>query len=128
MGDVPLVLGGDHSVAIGTVSGVAEHHKQRGERIGLIWVDAHADMNTPGTSPSGNIHGMPLSALLGMGSPELVDLGGFSPKVDRSNVCLIGIRNLDDAENKLLQSLDDRLGRDVTPSGDPNAPKKQTVG
>jgi len=102
-GEVPLVLGGDHSIAIGTVSGVAEHHRNRGERIGLIWVDAHADMNTPETTPSGNIHGMPLAALLGMGDPLLVDMGGFRPKVDPANVCLIGIREVDDLERDNLR-------------------------
>jgi len=103
-GDVPLVLGGDHSVAIGTVSGVAEHYREKGEAVGLIWVDAHADMNTPSTSPSGNIHGMPLSSLLGMGPEALVELGGYSPKVDKSNVCLIGIRNLDEAEKEIVRA------------------------
>lgn len=102
-GEVPLVLGGDHSIAIGTVSGVAEHHRNRGERIGLIWVDAHADMNTPETTPSGNIHGMPLASLLGMGDPLLVDMGGFTPKVDPANVCLIGIREVDAKERENLR-------------------------
>lgn len=102
-GEIPLVLGGDHSIAIGTVSGVAEYHQQRGERIGMIWVDAHADMNTPESSPSGNVHGMPLATLLGMGAPRLVEMGGFYPKVDPKNVGLIGIRNLDDTEKRLVQ-------------------------
>lgn len=99
-GEVPLVLGGDHSIAMGTVTGVAEHFRERSEKVGLIWVDAHADMNTPETTLSGNVHGMPLAALLGMGHPRLVGLGGFSPKVDRRNVCLIGIRNLDETEKQ----------------------------
>lgn len=102
-GEIPLVLGGDHSIAIGTVGGVAEYHQQRGERIGMIWVDAHADMNTPESSPSGNVHGMPLATLLGMGAPRLVEMGGFHPKVDSKNVGLIGIRNLDDTEKRLVQ-------------------------
>lgn len=101
-GEVPLVMGGDHSIAIGTVSGVAEHFRSRDQKLGLIWVDAHADMNTPETSLSGNVHGMPLAALLGMGHPRLVELGGFSPKVDRRNVCLIGIRNLDESEKQIV--------------------------
>lgn len=101
--DTPLVLGGDHSVAIGTVSGISEFHRERGQSIGLIWVDAHADMNTPETSPSGNVHGMPLSALLGMGAEKLVEMGGFSPKVSRENVCLIGIRNLDHHEKAIVR-------------------------
>lgn len=102
-GEMPLVLGGDHSIAIGSVSGVAEHYRNQGQKIGLIWVDAHADMNTPETSPSGNIHGMPLATLLGMGIPRLVDMGGFAPKVEPQNVCLIGIRNLDAQEKRLVQ-------------------------
>ncbi len=102
-GSIPLVLGGDHSIAIGTVSGVAEFYRDRGEKGGLVWVDAHADMNTPETSPSGNIHGMPLAILLGMGCDRLVNLGGFAPKIDVQNVCLIGIRNLDDKEKVLVQ-------------------------
>ena len=103
-GEIPLVMGGDHSIAIGTVSGVAEHFRARNERIGLIWVDAHADMNTPESSPSGNIHGMPLATLLGMGHPRLVDMGGFAPKVDREHVCLIGIRDIDDTERAIVRA------------------------
>lgn len=102
-GDIPLVLGGDHSVAIGTVSGTSEYFREKGEQVGLIWVDAHADMNTPDSSPSGNIHGMPLSALLGLGAPKLVELAGFTPKVRKDNVCLIGIRNLDDSEKEIVR-------------------------
>jgi arginase len=102
-GEVPVVLGGDHSVAIGTVAGVSEHFKNRDRRIGLVWVDAHADMNTPESSPTGNIHGMPLATLVGMGHPRLVELGGFSPKVERRNVCLIGIRDIDEAERKIVR-------------------------
>jgi len=101
-GAIPVVIGGDHSMAIGTVAGVAGHFRKRGESIGLIWVDAHADMNTPETSPSGNIHGMPLGALLGYGSPELVELGGFAPKVKPENVALIGIREVDDGEREIV--------------------------
>jgi arginase len=102
-GRVPLVLGGDHSIAVGSISGVAEHYRGRGEKVGVIWVDAHADMNTPETSPSGNVHGMPLAALLGYGAPELVELGGFAPKVDKENVCLIGIRALDEREKEMVR-------------------------
>jgi len=101
--EIPLVLGGDHSIAIGTISGVAEHYRAKGERVGLVWVDAHADMNTPETSPSGNIHGMPLAAVLGLGAAKLVDMGGFAPKVEKQNVCLIGIRNLDEHEKRIVQ-------------------------
>jgi arginase len=102
-GAVPIVLGGDHSIAIGTVSGVAEYYRGRDEKIGLIWVDAHADMNTPETSPSGNIHGMPLATLLGFGHERLVNIGGFTPKVEARNASLIGIRNLDEKEKVLVQ-------------------------
>jgi len=101
-GEVPVVLGGDHSIAIGTIAGVAEHFRNKNQRIGLIWVDAHADMNTPETSPSGNIHGMPLATVLGMGHPRLVEMGGFAPKVAAKNVCLIGIRDIDAIERELV--------------------------
>ncbi|MEO0479724.1 MAG: arginase [Planctomycetota bacterium] len=102
-GEVPLVLGGDHSIAIGTVSGVAEHLRAKEQKLGVLWVDAHADMNTPESSPSGNIHGMPLSTLLGIGEESLVGLGGFSPKIEPQHVALIGIRNLDSAEKEIVR-------------------------
>ena len=101
-GVMPLVVGGDHSMAIGTITGVAGHYRKRGEKLGLIWVDAHADMNTPETSPSGNIHGMPLGSVMGYGAPELVNLGGFSPKIDPDNVALIGIREVDPGEREIV--------------------------
>jgi arginase len=97
-GIVPLVLGGDHSLAAGSVSGVAEFYRRRNERIGVIWLDAHSDINTPETSPSGNVHGMPLAALLGLGPEALQDIYGFSPKVAPENTVLIGIRDIDSAE------------------------------
>jgi arginase len=103
MNEVPVVLGGDHSIAIGTVSGVAEHFRNSGQRIGLIWVDAHGDMNTPESSPTGNIHGMPLATICGMGHPRLVEIGGFAPKVERRNVCLIGIRDIDAVERRIVR-------------------------
>ncbi|MCR9248313.1 MAG: arginase [bacterium] len=102
-GDVPVVLGGDHSIAMGTVSGVAEHYRNQGHKIGLIWVDAHADMNTPDSSPSGNVHGMPLATLLGQGHPRLVEMGGFHPKVEPQHVCLIGIRDIDATEREIVK-------------------------
>ena len=92
---LPVVLGGDHSVAIGTVTGVARYYRERGQRIGLIWLDAHADMNTPDTSPSGNIHGMPLACIAGLGPGALVDLGGFRPKVAPENIVIVGLRDVD---------------------------------
>jgi arginase len=97
-GELPLVLGGDHSVAAGTVSGVARHYRKQKQSIGLIWIDAHADMNTPETSPSGNVHGMPLACIVGMGPRELTHLNGFSPIVDPRNVVLVGVRDVDQLE------------------------------
>lgn len=97
-GKVPLVLGGDHSIAAGSVSGVSNHFHARGEKVGLIWVDAHADMNTPQTSPSGNVHGMPLACLIGKGPNALTQLFGYAPKVDPRNVVLVGLRDVDDLE------------------------------
>jgi arginase len=95
---VPLILGGDHSVAVGTVSGVARYFRQRQKRIGLIWLDAHADMNTPDSSPSGNVHGMPLACIVGHGPAELVDLFGFRPKVEPGNTVIVGLRDVDQTE------------------------------
>ncbi len=97
-GKLPLILGGDHSISAGSVSGVAQYYQRRNEAIGIIWVDAHADMNTPATTPSGNVHGMPLASLIGDGPSELVNLCGFSPKVDPRNVALIGLRDVDTLE------------------------------
>jgi len=97
-GAVPVVLGGDHSVAMGTISGVARHLHRRKKKAGLVWFDAHADANTAQTSPSGNIHGMPLAVALGFGTPSLVNLGGFSPMVDGARAALIGVRAVDGAE------------------------------
>jgi arginase len=97
-GMVPFVLGGDHSLAAGSVAGVAEFYRRRNERIGLIWLDAHSDINTPETSPSGNVHGMPLAALLGLGPEPLQSIYGFSPKVAAENTVLIGLRDIDSAE------------------------------
>ena len=97
-GKMPLVLGGDHSIAIGTVAGIARSYHQRNEKIGLIWVDAHADMNTPETSPTGNVHGMPLACCIGQGPPELTHLFEFAPKVDPRNVAIVGLRDVDRTE------------------------------
>ena len=97
-GKIPLILGGDHSLAAGSVSGVAEFYRRQGKTIGLLWIDAHSDINTPGTSPSGNVHGMPLAALLGLGPAELGNVFDFSPKVPPANCVLIGVRDIDAAE------------------------------
>ena len=97
-GATPVILGGDHSVAMGTIAGLARHCQRRKQKIGLVWFDAHADANTAETSPSGNIHGMPLAAVLGLGAPSLVHLAGFSPMVDGARAALVGIRDVDQAE------------------------------
>jgi arginase len=102
-GYVPLVLGGDHSIAIGSVSGVSSFFRKQSKRAGLIWLDAHGDMNTPDSSPSGNVHGMPLASLTGYGAPELVDLLGFHPKIEPRNVSMVGIRDLDARERRLMK-------------------------
>ena len=102
-GAFPLVLGGDHSIAMGTVAGTAGYFRDRGESLGLIWFDAHGDMNVPGVSPSGNIHGMPLAHLLGKGDPDLRNILGFHPKVKPENVALIGIRDIDAGERKIIR-------------------------
>ena len=104
-GELPVVLGGDHSVAIGSVAGVTSFYRRRGRSVGLIWFDAHADMNTPETTPSGNIHGMPLAVLLGYGAPELTGIEGFSPKLDPRLCAHIGARDIDPGERELIRRL-----------------------
>jgi len=105
--DVPLVIGGDHSISIGSIGGVASYfHKREGQpQLGLIWVDAHADMNTPETTPSGNIHGMPLATLLGYGTPELTNIRGFSPKLEPQFCVHLGARDIDAGERGLIKQL-----------------------
>jgi len=102
-GFLPLVLGGDHSIAAGTVAGVSSYYRRKNKSIGLIWVDAHADMNTPETSPSGNIHGMPLACCLGYGPKELTTLAGYSPSVPPRNAVLVGVREVDRQEKGIVQ-------------------------
>ena len=104
-GMLPLVLGGDHSIAAGSVSGVAAHFHKEKKQIGCIWLDAHSDMNAPETSPSGNVHGMPLAAILGYGVPELHDLYDYKPKVEAQNVVLVGVRDLDAHEKKFIKKM-----------------------
>jgi arginase len=104
-GELPILLGGDHSIAIGTFSALAAFSRANGQEIGLIWFDAHADINTPQTSPSGNIHGMPLAVLLGMGDRELVQLGGFAPKLNSKYLAHVGARDIDDGERETIHSL-----------------------
>jgi arginase len=113
-GCLPLFIGGDHSIALGTIGGVT-HEKP----CGVLWIDAHGDFNTPETSPSGNLHGMPLAALLGLGAPALVNLGRPGPKLEPSQVILIGVRDLDPGERALLK--EQRVGiytmRDIDEKG-----------
>ena len=104
-GEIPIILGGDHAIAIPTFSAIASHYKQQGTEIGLIWFDAHADINTPETSPSGNIHGMPLATILGHGNPELVNLCGYAPKLDPKYFAHIGARDVDAGERKQIETL-----------------------
>ena len=99
-GKTPIVLGGDHSVAAGTVAAVAEFYRRQNQKIGLLWIDAHADINTPETSPSGNVHGMPLAAIMGLGPAELGNIFGFSPKVAPENCVLVGVRDIDAVERE----------------------------
>jgi arginase len=120
---VPLVLGGDHSIAVGTTAGTASHFNKKSKRIGVIWLDAHGDMNTPDSSPSGNVHGMPLASIMGYGPPELTKLAGITPMVEPRSVALVGIRDLDSRERRLMKDsgvhvftmrdIDERGMRDV---------------
>jgi arginase len=103
--EFPIVLGGDHSIAMGSFSGVANYYRKREQTLGLIWFDAHADMNTPETTPSGNLHGMPLAALLGFGAPELTGIAGFSPKIDPALCAHVGARDIDPGERELIKKL-----------------------
>ena len=97
-GGLPVVLGGDHSIAMGTIAGLSRFYRERKEKIGLVWFDAHADSNTAETTPTGNIHGMPLAVVLGIGAPELVNLAGACPMVDGSRAAVVGLRDVDPAE------------------------------
>ncbi len=99
----PLVLGGDHSVAIGSIAGVASHAVKTRKRLGVLWIDAHGDFNTERSTPSGNVHGMPLAAMVGLGAIELTSVGGDFRKVDPKHVVLIGTRDLDDGERKNIK-------------------------
>jgi len=103
--ELPLVLGGDHSIAIGSLSGFASYCHSRKEQPGLIWFDAHADMNTPDSTPSGNIHGMPLAVALGYGDDSLINIAGFSPKLDPKFCVHVGARDIDREERNLVNRL-----------------------
>src|SRR5271167_649274 len=99
----PLILGGDHSIATGAASGVSSFFRKEKKDIGYIWLDAHGDMNTPESSPSGNVHGMPLASIMGYGPPELTGLAGIKPMIEPRNVTLVGIRDLDSKERRLVK-------------------------
>src|ERR1700745_3428903 len=118
-GKVPIVLGGDHSVAVGTVAGVAEFYRRQDQKIGLIWIDAHADINPPDSSPSGNVHGMPLAAIMGLGPPELTNILNFSPKISPENCALVGVRDIDaiEKENVRKAGIDVFTMRDIDERG-----------
>jgi len=104
-GYFPLCIGGDHSMALGTITGISSYCKKKKLKLGVIWIDAHSDMNTDETSPTGNIHGMPMAALLGLGCEELVNFFDFSPKILPQNCALIGIRSVDEAEKLNINKL-----------------------
>jgi len=99
LGRFPLVLGGDHSIAMGTLAGIAKHY----ENLGVIWYDAHGDLNTADSSPSGNIHGMPLAVSLGIGHEKLTSIHGYEPKIKPENVVIVGARSLDEGERDLIK-------------------------
>ncbi len=102
-GFFPLSLGGDHSIAIGTLAGVSKFYRDRRESVGCLWIDAHADMNTPETSPTGNIHGMPFAATLGFGPEALTKILGYAPKLQGSRCALVGVRDLDERERHIVR-------------------------
>lgn len=102
---IPITIGGDHSLAIGSISGISHYFQNTNQGdVGVIWFDAHADMNTPESSPTGNIHGMPLSALLGLGHPQLTDIGFKGEKIKTENVVLVGIRDIDIEEQRICKN------------------------
>ena len=102
-GEFPLVLGGDHSQAIGSIAGISRYFKRQGKTLGVLWVDAHTDMNTPESSPSGNIHGMPLSTLLGYGAKQLTSICGDGPALSAEHVVVFGVRDVDKSEAELVK-------------------------
>ncbi|MBS1808993.1 MAG: arginase, partial [Acidobacteria bacterium] len=101
---IPIILGGDHSIAIGSVSGLAAFYRKHEQRVGVLWFDAHGDMNTPESSPSGNIHGMPFAAILGRGAKELTHISGYAPKVHPEDCALIGARDVDSTEAEIMRN------------------------
>ncbi len=103
-GEIPLVLGGDHSIALGSVAGISEHYQSQGKQIGVVWLDAHADINTPDTTVSGNVHGMPVAHLMGFGDEVLLSVSSMRPIVDPRKVALVGLRDLDEGEKQTIKS------------------------
>ncbi|MFQ5928077.1 MAG: arginase [Acidobacteriota bacterium] len=106
---LPVILGGDHSLAAGSIAGTSSFYRGQNKKIGLIWIDAHADMNTPQTSPSGNVHGMPLAAVLGLEPRELSEIEGFSPKVESASTIVLGVRSLDALEKQNIDKTNLRV-------------------
>ncbi len=104
-GDFPLILGGDHSMSIGSIAGISAHCKKTGKRLGVLWIDAHSDINIPATSPTGNIHGMPVAVSLGLGAKELTTIGGDFTKLQPENIVYIGLRSVDDGEKQFIKEL-----------------------
>ena len=101
-GRLPVLLGGDHSLAIGSITAIARHCRERGKNLRILWLDAHADFNTSTITPSGNVHGMPVACLCGNGPRELTELGGSAPAISAGNISQIGIRSVDSGEKKLV--------------------------
>ncbi len=120
-GAFPVVLGGDHSLAAGSIAGAATALAERGERLGVIWLDAHGDINTPATSTSGNVHGMPVAHLLGHGDPALAAIAAPAPALRPEDIVYIGLRDVDPAERELIHALGIRAYtmRDVDEQGLP---------
>jgi len=102
-GHTPLIVGGDHSIAMGSVSGVSQYYREKNNNIGLLWFDAHADINVPSSSGSGNIHGMPLAHLLGFGDEDFINLLTNGAKIKAENVALVGVRDIDSSEHELIK-------------------------
>jgi arginase len=101
----PLIIGGDHSIAMGSIAGISRFFREKKKKIGVIWFDAHADIHTPDTTLSGNVHGMPAAHVLGIGAKEFLDISSFCPMVERSNFVYIGLRDLDLPEKKTIEKL-----------------------
>jgi arginase len=104
LGHLPMMLGGDHCLGIGSISAVARHCREQGRKLRVLWLDAHADFNTSTITPSGNVHGMPVACLCGLGPPELTGIGGVTPAISPKVVRQIGIRSVDEGEKRLVHA------------------------